>query len=93
MHPYSTGQIDMDKLLTGQSAADRRQRSQVADGVAELLGEAPGGKMRLGELAAKLKERNSAFELSIQDVRDAAMLLVENDRATVKGDLVTSTGI
>jgi DNA replication licensing factor MCM4 len=83
-----TGQIDMDKILTGHSASDRRQRSQVADGIAEILAESNSGKMRLAELVTKLKDRNSAFDMSVQEARDAAMLLVEQDRAVIKGDLV-----
>ncbi len=39
----------------------------------------------------KLKERNAAFDMSIQEARDAAMLLVEQDRATIKGDMVAMT--
>ena len=85
-----TGQIDMDKILTGHSASDRRQRSAVADGIAEILAEMPAGRARLAELCVKLKERNGAFDMSVQEARDAAMLLVEQDRATVKGDLVTA---
>ena len=47
------------------------------------------GKARLAELVTKLKDRNAAFDMSIQEARDAAMLLVEQDRATIKGDLVS----
>ena len=84
-----TGQIDMDKILTGHSASDRRHRGQVADGIAEILAEG-NGRARLSELVLKLKERNSAFDMSIQEARDAAMLLVEQDRATIKGDTVAA---
>ena len=84
-----TGQIDMDKILTGHSASDRRQRSAVAEGIAEILAESNSGKARLAELVVKLKDRNAAFDMSIQEARDAAMLLVEQDRAIIKGDLVT----
>lgn len=84
-----TGQIDMDKILTGHSASDRRQRSAVAEGIAEILAESNSGKARLAELVIKLKDRNAAFDMSVQEARDAAMLLVEQDRAVIKGDLVT----
>ena len=84
-----TGQIDMDKILTGHSASDRMQRTQVADAIQEILGEIGTGKARLSELVMKLKERNSSAEMSIQECRDAAMSLVEQDRAMIKGDLVT----
>ena len=84
-----TGQIDMDKILTGHSASDRMQRTQVADAIQEILGEMGTGKARLSELVMKLKERNSSAEMSIQECRDAAMSLVEQDRAMIKGDLVT----
>lgn len=84
-----TGQIDMDKILTGHSASDRRQRSAVAEGIAEILAESNSGKARLAELVTKLKDRNAAFDMSVQEARDAAMLLVEQDRAVIKGDLVT----
>ena len=47
------------------------------------------GKARLAELVTKLKDRNAAFDMSIQEARDAAMLLVEQDRAIIKGDLVS----
>ena len=47
------------------------------------------GKARLAELVTKLKDRNAAFDMSIQEARDAAMLLVEQDRASIKGDLVS----
>tara|TARA_B110000977_G_scaffold132451_1_gene168700 strand:+ start:70232 stop:71884 length:1653 start_codon:yes stop_codon:yes gene_type:complete len=85
-----TGQIDMDKILTGHSASDRRHRGQVADGIAEILAESGSGRLRVSELVTKLKERNSAFDMSIQEARDAAMLLVEQDRATIKGDMVAA---
>ena len=84
-----TGQIDMDKILTGHSASDRMQRTQVADAIQEILGEIGTGKARLSELVMKLKERNSSADMSIQECRDAAMSLVEQDRAMIKGDLVT----
>ena len=32
-----TGLIDMDKILTGHSAADRKQRSDIADAVGDIL--------------------------------------------------------
>ena len=86
-----TGQIDMDKILTGHSASDRRHRGQVADGIAEILSESQNGRARVSELVQKLKERNAAFDMSIQEARDAAMLLVEQDRATIKGDMVAMT--
>ena len=85
-----TGQIDMDKILTGHSASDRRQRGAVAEGIAEILSETAAGRARLAELVVKLKERNSQFEMSVQEARDAAMLLVEQDRATIKGDVVSA---
>jgi len=83
-----TGLIDMDKILTGHSAADRKQRSDIAEGVEDILQTINGRKLRLGELVLKLKERNAAFEISMQEVRDSALLLAEQDRAIVKGDLV-----
>jgi len=52
-----TGQIDMDKILTGHSASDRRQRGAVADGICEILAESNSGKARLTELVVKLKVR------------------------------------
>ena len=85
-----TGQIDMDKILTGHSASDRRHRSAVAEGIAEILAESGAGRARLSELVSRLKERNSAFDMSMQEARDAAMLLVEQDRATIKGDMVAA---
>ena len=85
-----TGQIDMDKILTGHSASDRRHRAAVAEGIAEILAESGSGHARLSELVSRLKERNSAFDMSMQEARDAAMLLVEQDRATIKGDMVAA---
>ena len=79
-----TGQIDMDKILragaaTGPSAvAEHREISEAAR------------PARLSELVSRLKERNSAFDMSMQEARDAAMLLVEQDRATIKGDMVAA---
>jgi len=84
-----TGQIDMDKILTGHSASDRMHRTHVADAIQDILAETGTGKARLSELVSKLKERNSSMEMSIQECRDAAMSLVEQDRAMIKGDLVT----
>ena len=84
-----TGQIDMDKILTGHSASDRMHRTHVADAIQDILAEMGTGKARLSELVSKLKERNSSMEMSIQECRDAAMSLVEQDRAMIKGDLVT----
>jgi DNA replication licensing factor MCM4 len=54
------------------------------------LSETAAGRARLAELVVKLKERNSQFEMSVQEARDAAMLLVEQDRATIKGDVVSA---
>ena len=85
-----TGQIDMDKILTGHSAYDRMHRTHVADAIQDILAETGTGKARLSELVSKLKERNSSMEMSIQECRDAAMLLVEQDRATIKGDMVAA---
>jgi len=58
---------------------------------------APGGALFLAALMVWrawvirpwAKERNSAFDMSIQEAREAAMLLVEQDRAVIKGDLVS----
>ena len=83
-----TGLIDMDKILTGHSAADRKQRSDIAEGVDDILQGMQGRKARLSEIVLKLKERNASIEISVQEVRDSALLLAEQDRAIVKGDLV-----
>ena len=83
-----TGLIDMDKILTGHSAADRKQRSDIAEGVDDILQGMPGRKARLSEIVLKLKELNASIEISMQEVRDSALLLAEQDRAIVKGDLV-----
>ena len=83
-----TGLIDMDKILTGHSAADRKQRADIAEGVDDILQGMPGRKARLSEIVLKLKELNAAIEISMQEVRDSALLLAEQDRAIVKGDLV-----
>ena len=80
--------IDMDKILTGHSAADRKQRSDIAEGVDDILQGMQGRKARLSEIVLKLKERNASIEISVQEVRDSALLLAEQDRAIVKGDLV-----
>ena len=69
--------------------SSRMQRMQLADAIQEILGEIGTGKARLSELVMKLKERNSSADMSIQECRDAAMSLVEQDRAMIKGDLVT----
>ena len=78
----------MDKILTGHSAADRKQRSDIAEGIADILQGMPGRKARLSEIVLKLKELNASIEISMQEVRDSALLLAEQDRAIVKGDLV-----
>jgi len=83
-----TGLIDMDKILTGHSAADRKQRSDIAEGIADILQGMSGRKARLSEIVLKLKELNASIEISMQEVRDSALLLAEQDRAIVKGDLV-----
>ena len=74
--------------------SSRMQRMQLADAIQEILGEIGTVrtrlyKVRLSELVMKLKERNSSADMSIQECRDAAMSLVEQDRAMIKGDLVT----
>jgi DNA replication licensing factor MCM4 len=84
-----TGTIDMDKILTGHSASDRQHRKVVADGIADCLAAAVGRKLRLSELVRALTERNNSMPLSIQEVRDAAMLLVEQESCSIRGDLVT----
>ena len=51
------GLIDMDKILTGHSAADRKQRSDIAEGVDDILQGMQGRKARLSEIVLKLKEK------------------------------------
>jgi DNA replication licensing factor MCM4 len=84
-----TGQIDMDKILTGFSASDRRQRALLADALRALLDRRPGRRGRLGELMAVLKEQ-SLMEVSIQEMRDAAALLSDEGTATLQGDTITA---
>jgi DNA replication licensing factor MCM4 len=83
-----TGTIDMDKILTGHSSADRQHRRVVADAVVACLSASANGKLRLSELVKALAEKN-AMTLSVQEVRDGAMLLVEQENASIRGDLVT----
>jgi DNA replication licensing factor MCM4 len=83
-----TGTIDMDKILTGHSASDRQQRRQIADSIASILSNS-GGKLRLNELVRALSERDSSATYNVQEVRDAAMLLVEQETCSIRGDLVT----
>jgi len=83
-----TGTIDMDKILTGHSSADRQHRRVVADAVIACLSASANGKLRLSELVKALAEKN-AMTLSVQEVRDGAMLLVEQENASIRGDLVT----
>jgi DNA replication licensing factor MCM4 len=83
-----TGTIDMDKILTGHSASDRQHRKTVAEGITACLATS-SGKLRLNELVRMLAERDSSMTLSVQEVRDAAMLLVEQETCSIRGDLVT----
>lgn len=83
-----TGTIDMDKILTGYSASDRRQRAQLADAMRGLLAAKAGKRARLSELLAAIKEQTT-LEVSLQEVRDAAVALVEEGAATLAGDSVT----
>ena len=83
-----TGTIDMDKVLTGHSASDRQQRRQIADSIASILSNS-GGKLRLNELVRALSERDTSATYNVQEVRDAAMLLVEQETCSIRGDLVT----
>ena len=84
-----TGTIDMDKILTGHSASDRQHRRTVAEAIRACLNTSGSGRLRLGEVAKALAERDNTMALSIQEVRDAAMLLVEEEKCTIRGDLVT----
>jgi DNA replication licensing factor MCM4 len=84
-----TGQIDMDKILTGYSAADRRQRALLADAMRGMLDKRQGRRARLGELLAALKEQ-SLMEVSMQEMRDAAATLVEEGHASLQGDTLTA---
>jgi DNA replication licensing factor MCM4 len=83
-----TGQIDMDKILTGYSAADRRQRAMLAEAIKALLERRPGKRGRLGELLAALKEQ-SLMEVTMQEMRDAAAALQEEGAAALQGDTLT----
>ncbi len=83
-----TGQIDMDKILTGYSAADRRQRAMLAEAIKALLERRPGKRGRLGELLAALKEQ-SLMEVTMQEMRDAAAALQEEGGAALQGDTLT----
>jgi len=80
-----TGTIDMDKILTGFSASDRRQRQLLADALRGILAGKPSRRARLTELLAAVKEQ-TLLEVSIQDVRDAATAIVEEGGATLIGD-------
>lgn len=84
-----TGTIDMDKILTGHSASDRQHRKVVADAITACLTTSANGRLRLSELVKGLAERDSSMVLSVQEVRDAAMLLVEQETCSIRGDLVT----
>ena len=85
-----TGTIDMDKILTGFSASDRRQRQQRADALRGILAGRPSRRARLSELLAAVKEQ-TLLEVSLQEVRDAATALVEDGGATLVGDTLTIT--
>ena len=80
-----TGQIDMDKILTGHSASDRMHRTAWLTRSRTYWRRRARARRRLSELVSKLKERNSSMEMSIQECRDAAMSLVEQDWAMIKG--------
>ena len=82
-----TGTIDMDKILTGHSASDRQHRKVIADGITACL-TSSSGRLRLSELVKMLAERDGSMALSVQEVRDAAMLLVEQETCSIRGDLV-----
>jgi DNA replication licensing factor MCM4 len=84
-----TGQIDMDKILTGHSASDRRQRALLADALRTLLAGRPSRRGRLGELLAALKEQ-SLMEVTLSELRDAAAALVEEGAAALQGDTLTA---
>ena len=85
-----TGTIDMDKILTGFSASDRRQRQQLADALRGILAGRPSRRARLSELLAAVKAQ-TVLEVSLQEVRDAATALVEDGGATLVGDTLTIT--
>ena len=82
-----TGTIDMDKILTGHSASDRQHRKVIADGITACL-TSSSGRLRLSELVKMLAEIDGSMALSVQEVRDAAMLLVEQETCSILGDLV-----
>jgi len=84
-----TGTIDMDKILTGHSASDRQHRKVIADAITACLTASANGRLRLSELVKGLAERDGSMVLSVQEVRDAAMLLVEQETCSIRGDLVT----
>jgi len=83
-----TGTIDMDKILTGHSSSDRQHRKVIADAVYACLTTSGSGKLRLSEIVKALAEK-SAMTLSVQEVRDGAMLLVEQETVSIRGDLVS----
>jgi len=83
-----TGQIDMDKILTGFSASDRRQQAQLADAMRQLLASRPGRSARLSELLKAVREQ-TLLEVTLQEMREAAGQLVTDGSAALVGDTLS----
>ena len=87
-----TGQIDMDRIYTGVSAADRDAYKQIGEAVLEKLREkGAGAKMRVGELLAAIKEGAPGMSGSVtrQDVLAAVQALERSGEARLRDDQVT----
>ena len=85
---HRTGQIDMDKLLTGVSASDRQARKQLAVALEEACAARPERRGRLPELLHDIKQ-HSAVEVTIHEVRAAAATLVDEGKASFAHEVLS----
>eukprot|EP01052_Picozoa_sp_SAG31_P044609 SAG31_NODE_7844_length_1584_cov_1.072727_1_plen_217_part_00 len=70
-----TGEIDMDLITTGRSAADRGRIEQMALELTGLLADRRKETFSVGEISSELRERMN-MDVPIEDVRSAINQLV-----------------
>jgi hypothetical protein len=73
------------RALTPERCRDRRQQAQLAEALRALLASRPGRSARLSELLKAVKEQ-TLLEVTMQEMRDAAGVLVADGSGALVGD-------
>lgn len=79
-----TGTIDMDMINTGHSSLERESVEQLVASMRELLGEAPGQALGVGEMRKQLEEKLKAeikgteFQMALRSMEDEELIQVSH---------------